>query len=190
HQFSILQQSLSCPTRKTLASASYNQIIRLWDTATGAHRQTLKGHDGAVNIVAFSPDSKTLASASYDRAIRLWDTAIGEHRQTLEGHDSTVSAVAFSQEGKTLASASADRTIRLWDTATGVHWQTLEVQSPLTRLSFFENGEYLETDRGMLSVTINPDASGSFWRPETSQRFSFRQGPLDHKRWKECSLAS
>jgi WD40 repeat protein len=32
------------PDGSTLASASYDWTIRFWDTATGAHRQTLKGH--------------------------------------------------------------------------------------------------------------------------------------------------
>jgi hypothetical protein len=48
------------PDGKTLASASHDATIRLWDTATGAHRQTLEGHGHWVSVVAFSPDGKTL----------------------------------------------------------------------------------------------------------------------------------
>ncbi|KAK4103554.1 WD40 repeat-like protein, partial [Parathielavia hyrcaniae] len=77
------------------------KTVRLWDTATGTHRQTLEGHDGWVRAVAFSPDGNMLASASSDK-IRLWDTATGTHRQTLEGHNGWVNTVAFSRNGQCL----------------------------------------------------------------------------------------
>ena len=65
------------PDGKTLASASHDSTIRLWNVVDPAHPapdgQPLTGHTKGVNSVVFSPDGKTLASGSYDNTVRLWD---------------------------------------------------------------------------------------------------------------------
>ena len=60
------------PDGKTLASASDDNTIKLWNLQTQKELKTLKGHSSSVMSVAFSPDRKTLASASADNTIRLW----------------------------------------------------------------------------------------------------------------------
>ena len=57
---------------KVLASASWDDTIRLWNPETGRHLTTFYGHSGNVNAVAFSPDGTTLASGSDDDTIKLW----------------------------------------------------------------------------------------------------------------------
>ena len=59
------------PDGATLASASWDQTVRLWPVAGGAAR-ALEGHTQNVNGVAFSPDGRTLVSVSYDLSVRIW----------------------------------------------------------------------------------------------------------------------
>ena len=49
--------------------------------------QTLEGHSGLVNSVAFSPDGKQLASCSNDRTVKIWDASTGSLQQTIEVQD-------------------------------------------------------------------------------------------------------
>jgi WD40 repeat protein len=67
---------------------------------------SLRGHTGAVNSVAFSPDSKMLASGSQDNTIKLWEVSTGKERTTIQSHGGVVFSVTFSPDGKLLAASS------------------------------------------------------------------------------------
>ena len=138
---------------QTLASASFDKTVRLWDANTGTLQKTLAGHTEAVLSVVFSPDGRTLASGSWDETIRLWDANTGTLQKTLQGHTDLINSVAFSSDGQTLASASFDNTVRLWDANTGAHLQTLAGHAEgVTSVVFSPNGQAIAS--GSLDKTI------------------------------------
>ena len=137
------------PDGQLVASASDDNTVRLWDTATGSCRSTLEGHSDDVRAVAFSPDGQLVASASNDMTIRLWDAVTGSCRSTLEGHSDKVRAVAFSPDGQLVASASDDMTVRLLDAAMESCRSTIEGHSSLVNaVAFSPDGRYLKLPRG------------------------------------------
>ena len=139
HSASVNSVAFS-PDGKTLASASRDGTIKVWNLQSQKSIATLADHSQWVNSVAFSPDGKTLASASYDNTIKVWNLQSQKPIATLAGHSNSVNSVAFSPDGLTLASASGDKTIKLWN---------LQTQKPIATLA----GHSEE----VISVAFSPD---------------------------------
>ncbi|MCY4401860.1 MAG: WD40 repeat domain-containing protein [Candidatus Poribacteria bacterium] len=160
--------ALISPDSQTLASwqTHENWNIRLWDTTSGKHKQTPRGHKTRVKTVVFSPDSNMMASWSSegDTTIRLWDVATGKHKRTLKGHINPIEDVSFSPDGKTLASGGLDGIIRIWNSETGEQKQTfmensfannLAAQSAaVTVVTFYSDGVVLASGHKNGSIRL------------------------------------
>jgi WD40 repeat protein len=140
-------------------------------------QRVLRGHEDAVEYLAFSPDGKWLASASASVAeegtVRLWDVATGKALAVLPGHG----PVRFSPEGKYLAFSSTDGTVHLWEVTTRQARLVLDGRLPQpVSLSFSPDGSRIATRAN--------DGTGQVWDATTGARlFSLRPratslGPL------------
>jgi WD40 repeat protein len=117
HVFGVDGVALS-PDGKTLASASADGVLRLWDLPTDRERASARRDGASFTGLAFSPDGAALASGGLDGVVRLWDPAVGQERASFAA-PSPVLALAYSPDGKALALGGKDGAVRLCDPATG-----------------------------------------------------------------------
>jgi hypothetical protein len=116
HQDNVASLAFS-PDGHTLATASYDHTVKLWDVASRTELRTLTGHAGPVKSVAFSPDGRFLVTAGDDKTVRRWDLATPAASTVIGRHDDLVGAVAVSLDSRLVASGSDDHTVRLWTPA-------------------------------------------------------------------------
>ncbi|MEU6507829.1 caspase family protein [Streptomyces sp. NPDC046942] len=123
------------PSGRTLATASQDGTVILWDTSAPQHAQMLgqplPGPSYGVFTVAFSPDGRTLAAGGTDRAgntVQMWDVSSpGKPRrlgEPLTG-PGDVHTMRFAPDGRTLAAGAADGKVWLWDISDPGHAHSL-----------------------------------------------------------------
>ncbi len=102
------------PDGSLLAAADRSGALLVWETDGGRLGQTLSGHKGAVNGVAFHRAGRQLASAGADGTLRLWDVIDGKELWQKPAHLGPVFAVAFGPDDR-IATAGQDGKVRTWD---------------------------------------------------------------------------
>lgn len=113
----LVNSVVFCPDGKTIASASCDGTIHLWEVTTGKEVRQFVGHQSWVGHVAVSSDGKILASSGKDGTVRIWETATGKELRQFQSENAWT--VALSPNGKTLAACGKDQILQLWDIATG-----------------------------------------------------------------------
>lgn len=102
------------PDMTTIASAGYDNQVKLWNARDGKFIATLRGHVGAVYQCCFSADSRLLVSASKDTTLKVWDVRTTKLLMDLPGHQDEVYAVDWSADGQKVGSGGRDKAVRIW----------------------------------------------------------------------------
>ncbi|MCS7296815.1 MAG: LysM peptidoglycan-binding domain-containing protein [Bacteroidia bacterium] len=140
------------PDGKSLATASWDKTIRVWDVQTGASQEVLKGHTHIVEKVYFSQDLRFLVSLAEDFSARVWDLSKGQSTARLWGHRDNLTHVALSSDGSVVLTTSLDKTARLWQGSSGTLLHTLRVESEVLHGALTRDGKraVISTQGGVL----------------------------------------
>ena len=123
---------------------------------------TLRGHAGAVNGAAWSPDGAQVATAGDDGTVRIWERATGRAVLVLRGHAGPVHSVAWSPDGARIAGAGSDQVVRLWDAASGAERASLATPgSAVYGVTYSPDGARL--------LTAGGDGVARLWDTRTGQ---------------------
>ncbi len=137
------------PDGKYLASASYDNTIKLWDFHTGREVRTFVGHKQAVTSIAFFPDGSYLVSGSTDKMVRVWDVQTGRTIRTWSPYEEEVTCVAVSPDARFIAAGTKDNFVYVWTLDSRSELQRLRGhQSDITAIDFSPDGKYLSSANG------------------------------------------
>jgi hypothetical protein len=153
------------PDDGQLASASFDQTVRLWDLIGGRPAGVFTGHSDFVHDLAYTPDGRSLLSVSKDRSIKRIDLATLKEQRTYSDHDDDVLAVAVQPGGAKFVTAGNEPLLRWW---------TLDAEKPEKRASghggpvhqlrFSNDGKRMISAGGDSSVRLWDGSSGAFLR--------------------------
>ena len=143
-----------------------------------AEAVVLKGNEGHVITIDFSPDGKRVVTGSQDGTVRVW-SATGEVQPVVfRGHSAEVWTAAFSRDGKHILTVSRDGTARIWN-ADG-HGESVvlrDLAGPVTGAAFSYDAARVVTAAGparIWSIDGHPGAVifGDTQNPAKRPQFS------------------
>jgi WD40 repeat protein len=103
------------PAGNTVAAASGDNTVKVWDLFEGKMRTLLRGHTDPVTAVGFSRDGGHIASASDDNRIIIWDVRTADKLQSFFAHNDRIYALSYNTGGDRILSSGSDATVKMWN---------------------------------------------------------------------------
>ena len=162
------------PDAKMLATSTSpsdgdNNVLRLWDIASGREICCLGSYRLGCSALAFSPDGKTLVCNGSDASLHLWDVATRKVRLTIKTKPGIGVALTISRDSKLLAAGGYGDQAMVWDLRTGKELAAtgpkneLDPRSPgirFTCVAFSPDGKLLGTSNAGGGVALWDVATG------------------------------
>ncbi|KAJ6561263.1 WD40-repeat-containing domain protein [Mycena sp. CBHHK59/15] len=162
------------PDARLVAAGSLDTLVRIWDVATGALLERLRGHRDSVYSVVFTPDGRGIVSGSLDRTLKYWDVSAvgkgggggggvkrdkegsekaekggtGQCTVNFVGHKDYVLSVAVSHDGQWVVSGSKDRGVQFWDRAGVLQCMLQGHKNSVISIDLSPAGQLLATGSG------------------------------------------
>eukprot|EP00041_Stephanoeca_diplocostata_P010114 m.160517 g.160517 ORF g.160517 m.160517 type:complete len:345 (-) comp18028_c0_seq2:1067-2101(-) len=134
------------PDGKSIASASFDRQIFLWNTFGDCENYAaMIGHGGAIIDLHWSADGERLLTASTDKTCAVWDAHVGTRLRRLRGHTSFVNSCCPAREGSLLVTGSDDGTIKVWDSRRRGYIHSLANKYQVTAVSYGETTDQVIT---------------------------------------------
>jgi WD40 repeat protein len=104
------------PDGSELATATSDEVVALWDVATGHQRATFAGQTGGATDVAYLGDSATIVAVDRSGQLHLWDIQTARNlTQAWQGHSAASWRIAVHPDGERFATTGDDGHIMIWD---------------------------------------------------------------------------
>jgi YD repeat-containing protein len=159
-----------------------SRSILLWNWRTGEVLQSLTGHSGPANGIAFAPHPIALApgepprrilvSCGQDGLVKVWDIDSGDCLHTMTEHSGMCWALAMHPAGDRFATSSFDHTLKIWDIATGTCLHTLRGHTAEVC------GVHFSPD-GQLVASAGSDRTLRLWSVATGECLTVLTGHTD-----------
>lgn len=136
--------------------------LQIWNTTSGSHVLTYRGHSREINAVQWSPDGKRIASGSEDKTVQIIDVITGKQVLKYQGHTSFVYGITWSSDSKYIASGSWDESVQIWDAATGKQILTCrDLSRNINAVSWSPDGKRIASASDDWTVQIWDAATGN-----------------------------
>ncbi|RSL98873.1 hypothetical protein CEP52_010064 [Fusarium oligoseptatum] len=135
-----------------LYSASYENTVVLWDTATGQCLRTIECPYTAMTAVACSRDRVAVGSIRGNVAILNLDES--SETQILPGHEKATGSLAFSSDGALLASFAKASSAKIWDLTVTTSETGEDHMEPVREIAFASNFKLVVSSDLERKITI------------------------------------